>query len=219
MPLIIPHKFRFIKPYRKEKSFTLLDVGAGSHSASKTKGWFPNCQYYGIDITKNYENDTRDFELMSGFYEMDLTALTFECIPDNFFDVIIMSHIIEHLHNGDKVILGLLPKLKSGGSLYIEFPAERSTRLPSMKRTLNFYDDPTHVRIYSAKEVATLLNEQGMVVKRSGTRRYWPYILLLPFTLISETFKYGFIPGGVFWDLLGFAEYVFATKERSVNNL
>ncbi len=213
MPLIIPHKFRFIPADFKRKSFNLLDVGAGSHSATKTKTVFRNCNYYGIDITKEYENDEADFKAMSGFYEMDLTKLRFESIPENFFDVIIMSHIIEHLHNGDQVIEGLLSKLKSGGFIYIEYPAERSTRLPHMKRTLNFYDDPTHVRIYTVKEVEGILQPGGFEILRSGTRRYWPYILIWPITLVTETIKYGFVPGGVFWDIMGFAEYVFAKKK------
>jgi hypothetical protein len=52
-----------------------------------------------------------------------------------------------------------------------------------------------------------------MEVLRGKTRRYWPYIALLPLTLVTETMKYGFIPGGVFWDITGFAEYLFARKK------
>lgn len=213
MAIITPHKFRFLPNKFKQQTFNLLDVGAGSHSATKTKGQFPLCNYFGIDITKEYENDDADFKAMSGFYQMDLTALNFSEIPDGFFDVIIMSHIIEHLHNGDKVIEGLLPKLKSGGYIYIEYPSQRSTKLPSMKRTLNFYDDPTHVRIYNVKEISTLLEHNNCTVLQGKTRRYWPYIALLPATIVSETIKYGFVPGGVFWDVTGFAEYVFAQKK------
>ncbi|MFN4083561.1 MAG: class I SAM-dependent methyltransferase [Bacteroidia bacterium] len=213
MALITPHKFRFLPKKFKSQTFNLLDVGAGSHSATKTKSIYPNCNYYGIDITKEYENDDADFKAMSGFYQMDLTALNFAQIPNNFFDVIIMSHIIEHLHNGDKVIEGLLTKLKIGGYIYIEYPGKRSTKLPSMKRTLNFYDDPTHVRIYSINEVCEILTKNNFTVIKAQTRRYWPYIVLLPITLISETIKYGFVPGGVFWDIAGFAEFVFAQKK------
>ena len=189
MTLITPHKFRFLPSDFKQRKFALLDVGAGSHSATKTKAIFPNCEYHGIDITKNYENDAADFKAMSGFYELDLTALQFESIPNNYFDVIVMSHIIEHLHNGDKVIEGLLPKLKKGGYIYIEYPGQRSTKLPSMKRTLNFYDDPTHVRIYSVAEVTKVLETNGCEVLRGTTRRYWPYIALLPLTVVSEDRK------------------------------
>jgi SAM-dependent methyltransferase len=217
MAIITPHKFRFLPKTLKQTSFNLLDVGAGSHSATKTKSFYPMCNYYGIDITKDYENNEADFKAMNEFYQMDLTALAFNTIPDNFFDVIIMSHIIEHLHNGDKVIEGLLPKLKCGGYIYIEYPGKRSTKLPSMKRTLNFYDDPTHVRIYEINEITNLLTNNNCQVIKAGTRRYWPYIALLPLTIVSETIKYGFIPGGVFWDIAGFAEYVFAQKNSKTN--
>jgi ubiquinone/menaquinone biosynthesis C-methylase UbiE len=213
MAIITPHKFRFLPASFKTKDFNLLDVGAGSHSATKTCSIFPKCNYYGIDITKEYENDENDFKAMKGFYQMDLTKLQFDVIPDNFFDVIIMSHIIEHLHNGDMVIQGLTKKLKRGGKIYIEYPGEKSTKLPSMKRTLNFYDDATHVRIYSVPEISKVLESNNFTILKKGTRRYWPYIVLLPFTIVSEFIKYKFIPGGVFWDLLGFAEFLYAEKK------
>jgi ubiquinone/menaquinone biosynthesis C-methylase UbiE len=213
MALIIPHKFRFLPGNFKNQEFNLLDVGAGSHSATKTQSIFPNCNYYGIDITKEYENDENDFKAMKGFYQMDLTKLQFDEISDSFFDVIIMSHIIEHLFNGDLVIEGLVKKLKKGGKIYIEYPGEKSTKLPSMKRTLNFYDDPTHVRIYSVPEISKVLENNNFTILKKGTRRYWPYIVLLPITIVTEFIKYKFIPGGVFWDLMGFAEYLYAEKK------
>jgi len=43
MALITPHKFRFLPKSFKHASFNLLDVGAGSHSATKTKKIYPNC--------------------------------------------------------------------------------------------------------------------------------------------------------------------------------
>ncbi|MFN5920593.1 MAG: class I SAM-dependent methyltransferase [Bacteroidota bacterium] len=212
MATLLPHKFKYLRSKFRNKSFVLLDVGAGSNSPTTTKKFFPKCEYHGID-RGNYRNSDADFKAMDAYYEMDLTELKFDQIPNDFFDVIIMSHVIEHLHNGDQVIQGLIPKLKKGGYIYIEYPGLRSTKLPSMRNTLNFYDDPTHVRLYTVKEVSQILQQSGCSILHSGTRRYWPFIVLLPLTLVSETLKHGFVPGGVFWDLLGFAEYVFAQKE------
>lgn len=210
MTLILSHKFRFLPTRFKNESFNLLDIGAGSHSATKTMSIYPQCNYYGVDITRNYENDETDFKAMKEFYQMDLTALDFTQIPDHFFDVIIMSHIIEHLYNGNLVIEKLLPKLKKNGSIYIEYPSKRSTKLPSMKGTLNFYDDPTHVRLYSIKEIADILKGAQLKIIKAGTRKYWPYILFLPINIIKQRLKYGYVPGGVFWDITGFAEYIYA---------
>jgi SAM-dependent methyltransferase len=211
MAILLPYKFYFFQKELKDKKITLLDVGAGSGSPTKTKKFFPNCEYHGID-KGNYRNSENDFAAMHTYYEMDLTELEFSSIPNQYFDVIIMSHVIEHLKNGDDVIKGLIPKLKTGGRIYIEYPGLRSTKLPSMRDTLNFYDDPTHVRVYSVYEVSKLLQESGCNVLKSGTRRYWPFIALLPLTIVQQTIKHGYLPGGVFWDLLGFAEYVYAVK-------
>jgi len=211
MPHILPHKFRFFYNELKNKTFALLDVGAGTQSPTKTKKYFPQCEYHGID-KGNFGNSDADFKTMHAFYDMDLTALDFKAIPENYFDVMILSHVIEHLENGDKVIEGLTAKMKKGGRVYIEYPGMRSTKLPRMRSTLNFYDDPTHVRIYSVEEVSGILKKHGFDIVKAGTRRYWPFILLLPISLIQQRIKHGYVPGGVFWDLLGFAEYVYAVK-------
>ena len=141
-------KFLFLKKSFGNKPFKLLDIGVGNHSASKTTFLFPNCEYYGVDLDKHYNNSEEDFKVMKDFYEMDLTKLDFHLLPDNFFDGIWIVHVIEHLFNGDKVIENLIAKLKPGGFMYIEYPGNKSTKLPSMNGTLNFYDDDTHVRIY-----------------------------------------------------------------------
>lgn len=213
MSRLLPNKFKYFYKELKDKEFTLLDIGAGSHSAQKTIKWFPKCKYSGIDLSKDYRNDEKDFELMEAFYEMDLTQLKFDKIPDNHYDVIMMTHIIEHLHNGDKVIEGLLPKLKQGGHIYIEYPGFKSTQLPSMKDCLNYFDDKTHVRIYSVKELMNLLMKNNMQVIKGGTRRSWIHIILLPVNWLYQRIKLGYTPGGIFWDLLGFAEFVYARKK------
>lgn len=212
MSILIPTRFRPFRKRFRTVAFNFLDAGAGSHSASLTKQWFPLCNYYGIDRTRTYENDENDFKAMAGFYEMDLTRLEFSVIPDDYFDVLMMSHVIEHLPNGDQVIERLLSKLKKGGVIYIEFPSVRSTKFPSKKGTLNFYDDDTHCRLYSIQEVANILVKNRCTILKSGIRRDWVRILLMPLWIISSKIKLGYIAGGVFWDILGFADYVFAEK-------
>lgn len=206
-------KFQYIRRAIGGKPFAILDVGSGNHSASKIKQLFPNCEYHGIDLDKeSYSYNEADEAAMSGFYQMDLTQLEFDPIPDEYFDVITMAHIIEHLFNGDRVIAGLTKKLKKGGAIYIEYPGERSKSLPSMKGTLNFFDDKTHVRIYSVPELSRLLQSLGYQIIDGGTRRSWFYVVAIPFRTIGYWLKGQTPIGNVFWDLLGFAEFVFARK-------
>ncbi len=196
-------------------AFTLLDVGAGNRSASKTKLIFPNCEYHGLDIVRDFNNEESDFAAMHSFYELDLTLLNLDAIPDDYFDFIRMAHVIEHLHNGDLVLPALIKKLKPRGYFYIEYPGEKSMHLPSMHGTLNFKDDPTHVRLYSVKEVSSIFENSNCRVIESGTRRNKLFILLTPFRLLAGLLSAKKLNANIFWDILGFAEFVFAQKKAS----
>lgn len=206
-------KFRFIRKSFGNRPFHMLDVGAGNRSASKTTTIFPNCTYSGLDLDRNTNYVDADFQAMKEFYELDLTKLDLSVIPDNHFDYINMAHVIEHLHNGDEVLPLLLKKLKSGGFFYIEYPGKKSLTLPSMYQTLNFHDDPTHVRVYSVPELKDIFERNGGKVISCGTRRNWFYILALPIRVIFSLVQIGRLRGNIFWDILGFAEYLYVQKK------
>ena len=211
--ITLPAKYRFLNKLFKQGEFVLLDIGAGNHSASKTKKWFPNCEYHGLDLNKNYNNDENDFKLMKSFYELNLEELNLDSVPNANFDFIMMAHVIEHLKNGDQVLVKLLAKLKPGGYLYVEYPGIRSTRLPRMKGTLNFFDDDTHVRVYSLTELYNLFLKNNTEIIKGGTRRYIPNILMMPLKVIHNLIKYGKILPSIFWDFFGFAEFILIKKK------
>lgn len=223
LKMILPclnHKFSRVERYvNRFDKLKILDVGAGNHSASITKERYPNCIYHGVDINKNYNNDETDFLCMDQFYEMDLTKLEFNDVPENYFDIIFLSHIIEHLYNGDLVIKKLLSKLSEGGIVYIEWPGIKSTQLPSMKGTLNFFDDSSHIRIYTLSEIYNLLLSNSMTYLGGGRRRFKRLILILPLKIVHNKLKYGYIQGGIFWDVLGFAEYAIFIKHNKTVEL
>jgi SAM-dependent methyltransferase len=206
-------KFIYLKKSFGNNAFKLLDVGVGNHSASKTVSLFPGCEYYGVDLNKDYNNSDEDFKVMKCFYEMDLTKLDFHLIPDNYFDGIWIVHVIEHLHNGDRVLENLVEKLKTGGYMYIEYPGIKSTKLPSMYGTLNFKDDLSHVRVYSVKELSTLFQRNGCKVLEGGTRRNLYFILVSPFRILGHWMRGKKLIGNIFWDLLGFAEFIYVQKQ------
>jgi len=208
-----PVRFDYLEPWLADKNIKILDVGCGERSPSLTKLYYPNCEYYGIDITdEGFSKD--DIAAMKRFYKMDISKDSFKSVPNNFFDCIIVSHVIEHIKNGEEVIARLLPKLKTNGIIYLEMPAPRSTRLPSMSGTLNFYDDPTHVRIYDLEKLTGLLEQNGFSIIKAGTRRSVKRILLMPVYLIGTlVLRHGHI-STAFWDLVGFADYIIAKKVK-----
>jgi SAM-dependent methyltransferase len=216
MRALIPVRLKSFYHEYKSKSFKILDVGCGNYSPSITKTWFKNCEYYGVD-KDIYNNNESDLRLMKKFYKIDLSKNIeqFDTIPNNFFDVVIFSHVIEHLTNGLEVILALMKKTKKGGKIYIEFPSIKSLSLPSMHGTLNFCDDPTHVRLYSLQEVANILLSSNFKVIKGGRRRDYGRIILLPIFIVYQLLKYKKLSAGIFWDITGFADYIFAEKRTN----
>lgn len=208
----INFNYSFLRKQFRGKPFRLLDIGSGNQSASKITSVFPNCEYHGLDMTRDYNYSPDDFRIMKAFYELDLTQLNYNLIPDNYFDAIWMVHVIEHLPNGEQVISGLLKKLKPSGCFYIEYPGEKSTRLPSMYGTLNFHDDPTHVRVYSVRELSRIFAQNNCRVVESGTRRNWYYIAATPLRVLLKLARRKKLEANLFWDMLGFAEYLFVVK-------
>ena len=208
----LPPKFARIQGEFRDREFSVLDVGCGNHSATATKRVFPRCKYYGID-RESYNNSKSDFAEMEVFYELDLESDPLSSVPEDFFDVILLSHVIEHLTDGVALIGRLVTKLRTGGVIYIEFPSVRSLSFPSMRGTLHFCDDPSHVRLYDVKEICNHLLMADMTVVKAGNLRDPVKILQFPL-LVAYHLLRGTLSAGVFWYVLGFSDFVFARKNR-----
>lgn len=209
-----PARLEYMHKWLKKPEVKILDVGCGNNSPSRTKRHYPECRYYGLDITRHSDVGSENLAVMEQFFEIDLSNTnSLSQVPEKFFDCVLLSHVIEHLENGREVIVSLLDKLVSSGVIYIEFPSPKSVNFPSMKGTLNFYDDPSHVSIYQLEEISTLLSDNGFKVIRAGTRRSLKRILFLPLYTLVSLVSHGYIGGSVFWDIFGFANHLIAVKK------
>ena len=126
--------------------------------------------------------------------------------------MIILNHIIEHTQQGLKLIKICGKYLANGGLIYIEWPSTRSIYLPSLRGTLNFFDDKTHIRLYSIHEVINVLIGGEISVIKAGKRcNIYSIMLMIP-RLIQSTLT-SKSPAGAFWDILGFADFVLGQKK------
>jgi SAM-dependent methyltransferase len=212
MALQMPVRFkRFYREFHA-REFTLLDVGCGFDSPSTTKRYFTHCKYYGVDRDTGSISEA-NLRLMERFIRVDLDTESLSAVPDGFFDVVMLSHIIEHLHHGLRVLSDLVGKLKPGGVIYIEYPGLRSFAAPHARRSgcSHFCDDTTHVRAYAMHDIINVLLDHRLEIVKAGTRRDPTRLLLTP-----AAFALGILRGAPWgrqlWDFFGFSEYVYARR-------
>jgi ubiquinone/menaquinone biosynthesis C-methylase UbiE len=74
--------------------------------------------------------------------------------PEQFFDGVLISHVIEHLESPDKAISEANRVLKTGGKLCIVVPMQAG-----------FKKDPTHLQFYDGKRLSEALSRHGFAVQ------------------------------------------------------
>ena len=218
--ILKPSKLQFAFKYFKNKPIRVLDLGCGNDSFEITKFHLNLKEYIGVDNTY-WNSDKSSYLGIDKLIIMDLDKKpNFKLLKNNYFDFIIMNHVIEHLNNGEKVLKALFKKLKIGGIIYIETPDISTLNNPSAIGFLNFYDDKTHRRIYEIKSLVSFLSANGYKIVKYGRRRDFKRILIFSPWMILYNFFYSIpflrkIDSRGLWDLLGVASFVIVTKEKT----
>ena len=209
---LTPFSVLTIKKFaKKTDNLNILDVGCGNSSATKFKEFFSQSKYWGIDRT-NYNNTDEDFNSMFKFILADLENDSLEEVPNQYFDLVVIAHVIEHLRNYDEVLVRIIDKIKGGGYLYIETPSVESVKFPSRLGILNFFDDPTHIKPISIDEIEKIMISRNMKVIIKGKRKSARELFLLPLTLLKDLVTLRTVKGTSLWNLYGFATYVLCKK-------
>jgi len=183
----------------------ILDIGCGSGDLI---GYIKNyindeANFYGIDLEKN--SQLLDFINFSNC-DIDEMALPF---PENSFDTVISSFVIEHLKNPQNLFNQAYKVLKKDGYFYCITENYISLFCPNY---WNFYSDPTHVRPWTKRSLKTLAKMAGFEIYKVGVIRWWEFLPLLPLfpflNLLSKS-NFSFIP----FELLGRTVYIIARKQ------
>jgi len=107
---------------KRRQEIRLLDYGTGNGRYALIASHCPNVMSYAVDfqaeppvlLSKNMNNNLRYFS--QNEFSADKTT----------YNIIILRHVIEHLHNPLSTLSDLRQKLSSGGIIYIEVPNFRS---------------------------------------------------------------------------------------------
>src|SRR6185369_2863516 len=189
----------------------LLDLGS---SDGETLGHIaelrPDLQLHAVDL----EGKPEAYPAGCRFHRANLET---EKLPwaDGSMDAITCMHLVEHLQTLDNLCREAARLLKSGGEVYFETPHPKTVHLRSPPGnaagtfTLNFYDDPTHVRPVAIGALAQVLRGMGLQVTGSGISRNWLFAAAYPLLLFSGPSRKKFT-AKVHW--IGWSAFVIARK-------
>jgi len=144
--------------------------------------FFADPHYYGIDIERTFTK--HDEGMLCKFYEIDLEKKSLAFL-DSDFDIIIISHVIEHIDNGIDVIDQVAKKIKKGGAIYIEYPNVKSIVGVNGWR-YHFHDDHTHKKIYSLGDIVNILLKNGFKINSCGkVNTFYKTLFFIPRFVVS----------------------------------
>lgn len=135
--------YKIIKRYSASLEGKILDYGCGN---SPYESLFPNCEYYGIDISLKHESDH--------FRKFDGKTIPFE---NNYFDSVICTEVIEHVSDEVFLLQEIYRVMKPNGVLLMTVPF--------------FWEEhghPDDYRRFTADGIKSLLEKQGLNVLASN---------------------------------------------------
>ena len=132
----------------------ILDVGCGAGDTGKLiLSVYPNSEVVGITCSQvEYNQASQNLSCCINI------NVEIENLPDkylNLFDVLIFSHVLEHLINPTEVLYKLLPYLKPNGKIIIALPniANWRERVKLISGKFEYTDggvmDKTHLHFYT----------------------------------------------------------------------
>lgn len=216
--LLCPTRLRAFRTlFGADQEISFLDIGCATRSATKTKQWLPNAVYTGVDITGAVLT-AEDREAIHRFVLVSEADTTYPALADDAYDIVMMSHVLEHMRYPKDCVRSLLRKIKPGGYIYMAFPSRESLAFPSAKGTLNYFDDKTHISIIDFADMSQLLLDEGFEVQRAGKSSDVPRLLigllLYPVAHLRRLFTNKLDARGL-WFVYGFEDMILARRPVS----
>jgi len=139
-----------------------LDFGCGGGAQLEDmRAQHPNWNFYGLDNNDFACEQARNkgFKIFCG----DILNMN---LPENFFDVVNMSHIIEHVHDPKAVLKRIYATMKPDAKLIVSTPNFNSLAAKIFRSYWYALDTPRHLFLFSQKNLSQLLHDCGFVIKK-----------------------------------------------------
>lgn len=182
------------------KSLNILDIGSGlcnyfPKNVSKLKN-----NYFACDIS----DQLKDLIEKRGinFIQCDMSKDKLK-LKENTFDIIICSHVIEHIDEPSNLLFEINKLLKKSGILFLKTPDIKIVKW-------NFYNDFTHVKPYSKHSLIEQIESDSIrIVRCSSSTLYKDFALNL---FRNNPFN----PFNIIFLIIGFYTYFVRTDMREL---
>jgi 2-polyprenyl-3-methyl-5-hydroxy-6-metoxy-1,4-benzoquinol methylase len=149
-----------------KKSGTLLEVGCGSGNHLKSLsglGW----TVHGIDVDEKAVQSC----LQSG---LPASTQTIEELKDQGkkYDAIVMSHVIEHVHNPEEFIKKCYELLNENGKIVLITPNVQSLSHKIFRKSWLPLDPPRHLTLFNMKSLSKIMKRSGFETSASSSIRF-----------------------------------------------
>lgn len=178
----------------KSTAPSILDAGCGDGANLRHLITIENATVFGIDnnpvrLLRTQENTKGQAFLVLG----DILERVFR---DDYFDIVLCNHVLEHIEKDLKVLHNLFAILKPGGLFILGTPNEGAWLWqfqykviePRITRTTD------HVHFYTVRTLSELLSEAGFSIKEItfmgwGLPHTWPDTFLRQHRWIDDLFE------------------------------
>lgn len=141
----------------------LLEVGCGSGKKLKLMqdlGWYVE----GVDFDQAAVDNAKSKGL-----KVHPGTVEEQKYPENYFDAIIMSHVIEHVHDPLSLLQVCSRILKPGGRLIIVTPNGQSLGHSLYRDCHMHLDPPRHLQIFTLTSLIRITKKAGFKIIRAWT--------------------------------------------------
>lgn len=159
--------------YKYKPSGNLLDIGTNmGFFLRNARGW--KWKLYGVEPSSALSQMARKYfalNVKTGFLEDS-------AFETNFFDVVTMTDVFEHIPEPDKVLKEVSRILKHDGILFIKVPNGlfnllkfHAARIAGRLKDYDLFDSYEHVIHYSHKTLRYMLKKHGFTVIKTSIGR------------------------------------------------
>jgi 2-polyprenyl-6-hydroxyphenyl methylase/3-demethylubiquinone-9 3-methyltransferase len=206
----------------------VLDAGCGRGFYSQTiSTYFPKIQLHSIDINRKYLTLAKK-RIKQDNIKFKAASITNLPYPNNYFDKIIASEVLEHIVKEKKAIKEIYRTLKPGGICMISVPNANYPFLwdPlnwTLEKLLHSHVPPhiwwlagiwaDHQRLYSKKELVAKLKNAGFKIKKRWQNTHYciPFSHFLFYAIGKNLVEKGLLPD--------FNRFEYKKKQSVVNKI